>query len=131
MKKNTGDDTFTPRLRKLGLTPNASTENFFKNLPDELSGLLETETNWNFDIFSLEKLSVKRPLLTLGLKIMNRFNVGQYLKCDETTLANWLTLMESNYKQTNYYHNSTHASDVLHATAYFLTNEKIFVSHEL
>lgn len=68
-----------------------------------------------------------RPLITLGLKIMNRFSVCEFLKCDETVLVNWLTLIESNYKSTNSYHNSTHASDVLHATAYFLSADKLTV----
>jgi high affinity cAMP-specific and IBMX-insensitive 3',5'-cyclic phosphodiesterase 8 len=58
---------------------------------------------------------------------MNRFNVCEFLKCDETILVNWLTLIESNYRQSNTYHNSTHASDVLHATAYFLGTDKLMV----
>lgn len=68
-----------------------------------------------------------RPLITLGLNIMNRFDVCEYLKIDEIVLANWLTLIESNYVPTNPYHNSTHASDVLHATAYFLSTDRISV----
>lgn len=59
---------------------------------------------------------------------MNRFGVCDYLKIDEALLVNWLTLMESNYKASNPYHNSTHASDVLHATAYFLSTNKLSVS---
>ncbi len=59
---------------------------------------------------------------------MNRFNVCEYLKCDETVLVNWLTLIEANYKSSNSYHNSTHATDVLHATAYFLATDKIAVN---
>lgn len=58
---------------------------------------------------------------------MNRFDVCDYLKIDETCLVNWLTLIESHYKATNPYHNSTHASDVLHATAYFLSTDKLSV----
>ena len=68
-----------------------------------------------------------RPLITLGLKTMNRFSLCQHLKISECMLVNWLTLMESNYKPSNPYHNSTHASDVLHATAYFLSTQKITV----
>ena len=86
---------------------------------------------WGFDIISLERLTNKRPLVTLGLKIMTRFNVLEYLKIDQTILVNWLTLMESNYKPANPYHNSTHASDVLHATAYFLSTNKLTVSLNL
>ena len=66
-----------------------------------------------------------RPLVTLGFKIMNRFDVCDYLKIEETVLVNWLTLIESNYRPANPYHNSTHASDVLHATAYFLSTNRV------
>ena len=59
---------------------------------------------------------------------MNRFDACDCLKIDEKILVNWLTLIESNYKPGNPYHNSTHASDVLHATSYFLSADKISVS---
>lgn len=73
--------------------------------------------------------AVARPLLLLGLKIMNRFGVCEYLKIDESLLVNWLTLIEANYRSSNPYHNSTHASDVLHASAYFLATDKLCVSN--
>ncbi|KAK8767090.1 hypothetical protein V5799_006130 [Amblyomma americanum] len=41
------------------------------------------------------------------------------LECDDDTISNWLQLVESNYRD-NPYHNSTHAGDVMQATAYFL-----------
>jgi high affinity cAMP-specific and IBMX-insensitive 3',5'-cyclic phosphodiesterase 8 len=90
--------------------------------------VLETETTWNFDIILLERLTHSRPLVTLGFKIFNRFDVCEFLKIEETVLVNWLTLIETNYRQSNPYHNSTHAGDVLHATAYFLSTNKISVS---
>ena len=40
-------------------------------------------------------------------------------------MQNWLTLIEANYKMSNAYHNSTHAADVLHATAFFLEQEPV------
>ena len=52
-------------------------------------------------------------------------NVPATLNCDEQTLQNWLTLIEANYHADNSYHNSTHAADVLHATAYFLQRPRI------
>ena len=100
-----------------------------KNLPVEITNILDTEELWSFDIISLERLTDHRPLVTLGLKIMTRFNVCDHLKIDQGVLVNWLTLMESNYRRSNPYHNSTHASDVLHATAYFLSTEQLMVSH--
>ena len=37
-------------------------------------------------------------------------------------------LIEANYHLENAYHNSTHAADVLHATAIFLDKERVKVS---
>ena len=100
---------------------------YVHNLPTEIINILGTEKSWDFDILSLERLTNKRPLVTLGLKTMTRFNVLEYLKIDQAVLINWLTLMESNYKAANSYHNSTHATDVLHATAYFMSTNKLSV----
>ena len=54
-----------------------------------------------------------------------RFELHKTLRCSESTLQNWLALIEANYHRSNSYHNSTHASDVLHATAFFLEQDKI------
>lgn len=72
-------------------------------------------------------VSPYRPLIFLGLKIFARFGVCEFLKCSETTLRLWLQTIEAHYHSSNPYHNSTHAADVLHATAYFLCQERIKV----
>lgn len=72
-------------------------------------------------------VSPYRPLIFLGLKIFARFGVCEFLKCSETTLRLWLQTIEAHYHSTNPYHNSTHAADVLHATAYFLCQERVKV----
>ena len=59
------------------------------------------------------------------MTIMTRFEVPRTLNCDEATLQNWLTVIEANYHVTNTYHNSTHAADVLQATAFFLQRNRI------
>lgn len=102
-----------------------TSQNYVKNLSDEVLSLLDAEQSWHFDVIALERLTSKRPLVTLGLKIMNRFSVCEHLKIEENIIVNWLTLIESNYRPTNPYHNSTHASDVLHAAAYFLSTPKL------
>ncbi|KAK7081658.1 High affinity cAMP-specific and IBMX-insensitive 3',5'-cyclic phosphodiesterase 8B, partial [Halocaridina rubra] len=86
--------------------------------------LLPDDMSWDFDILKLEKISDKRPLVWLGMSLMCRFNVPSTLGCDEQTLQNWLTLVEANYHDITY-HNSTHAADVLQATAYFLDLDRI------
>ena len=54
-----------------------------------------------------------------------RFEVGKTLKVEDHILQNWLTLIEANYHSANSYHNSSHAADVLQATAYFLEKENV------
>lgn len=68
-----------------------------------------------------------RPLTYLGLKIFTSFGVCDFLNCSEATVRSWLQLMEASYHSSNSYHNSTHAADVLHATAYFLRKERVKV----
>ena len=67
-------------------------------------------------------------MIYLGLKTFARFGMCEFLQCSETTLRSWFQMIESNYHSSNPYHNSTHAADVLHATAYFLSRDKIKVS---
>ena len=54
-----------------------------------------------------------------------RFEVNKTLKIEESIIQNWLTLIEANYHSANSYHNSSHAADVLQATAYFLEKENV------
>ena len=60
----------------------------------------------------------------MGMTTMLRFEVPKVLKCSEATMQNWLTLLEANYNR-NPYHNSTHAADVLHASACFLDRPRV------
>lgn len=71
---------------------------------------------------------VCRPLSYLGLKIFSAFGVCEFLNCTEATLRSWLQVIEANYHASNSYHNSTHAADVLHATAYFLRKDRVKVT---
>lgn len=85
--------------------------------------LLDRDLDWSFDIFCLEQLTSKRPLVWLGMHIFMRFDVASTLGIDTNTLENWLNLVEASYHQQNSYHNSTHAADVLQCTAYFLERQ--------
>lgn len=82
-------------------------------VPALLKEILETSLSWEFDIFRLEEMCNKRPLLHLGMNLLLHFDVPNSLNCDEKTLYNWLTVIELNYHPENTYHNSTHAADVM------------------
>ena len=94
------------------------------NIPDNIKEILDAKLDWNFDIIRLEQITSRKPLIWLGLSILSHYNVLQTLNCDEDTLISWLTMIESNYRD-NQYHNSTHAADVLQATAYFLSKPRL------
>ncbi|XP_075399168.1 high affinity cAMP-specific and IBMX-insensitive 3',5'-cyclic phosphodiesterase 8B isoform X5 [Tenrec ecaudatus] len=95
------------------------------DVPPSIAQLLDNEESWDFNIFELESVTHKRPLVYLGLKVFSRFGVCEFLNCSETTLRAWLQVIEANYHASNAYHNSTHAADVLHATAFFLGKERV------
>lgn len=82
-------------------------------------------------LFNVVHLFLCRPLIYLGLKTFARFEICEFLQCSEATLKSWFQIIESNYHSSNPYHNSTHAADVLHATAYFLSRNKLKVSERL
>ncbi|XP_004647851.1 high affinity cAMP-specific and IBMX-insensitive 3',5'-cyclic phosphodiesterase 8B isoform X1 [Octodon degus] len=95
------------------------------DVPPCIAQLLDNEESWDFNIFELEAVTHKRPLVYLGLKVFSRFGVCEFLNCSEATLRAWLQVIEANYHSSNAYHNSTHAADVLHATAFFLGKERV------
>uniref|UniRef100_A0A8C9AD36 Phosphodiesterase n=1 Tax=Prolemur simus TaxID=1328070 RepID=A0A8C9AD36_PROSS len=95
------------------------------DVPPSVAQLLDNEESWDFNIFELEAVTHKRPLVYLGLKVFSRFGVCEFLNCSESTLRAWLQVIEANYHSSNAYHNSTHAADVLHATAFFLGKERV------
>nr|DBA23493.1 TPA: hypothetical protein GDO54_014404 [Pyxicephalus adspersus] len=102
-----------------------SVPNTINDVPPRIAQLLDNEDSWDFNIFELETVTNKRPLVYLGLKIFACFGVCEFLNCSETILRSWLQVIEANYHASNAYHNSTHAADVLHATAFFLKKESV------
>ncbi|XP_044747004.1 high affinity cAMP-specific and IBMX-insensitive 3',5'-cyclic phosphodiesterase 8-like isoform X2 [Coccinella septempunctata] len=101
-----------------------------RRLATELDELLDNALQWDFEIFLLEEMTKSRPLQHLGMYLCQNFNVAAALNCDEKTLQNWFIIIESHYHSENFYHNSTHAADVMQATAGFLQKERIKIIME-
>ncbi|KER32404.1 hypothetical protein T265_01464 [Opisthorchis viverrini] len=87
---------------------------------NEIDACLEGDDRWDFDILVLERVTNKRPLTHLAMKIFSRFKVCELLRVPEGIMISWLNMIQDNYHQQNPYHNATHAADVLQSTAYFL-----------
>lgn len=54
------------------------------------------------------------------MELCQKFDVFETFSIDEATMRQWLIVIEANYHVGNTYHNSTHAADVMQATAVFL-----------
>jgi len=86
---------------------------------------LQSFESWDYNIFELERITLKTPLVHVGMHALNKFNVCSVLQCSQNTMHAWLRSIEAKYHASNPYHNSTHAADVLHATAYFLNKDRL------
>lgn len=114
----TASNTNTTVVSSSGIQPSLA------NVPPAVQALLEHQLSWSFNVIELERVTNKRPLTWLGMSILRHFNVPATLQCSETTIRNWLAVIEKNYHD-NPYHNSTHAADVMQATAFFLRSKRI------
>ncbi|RDD45809.1 High affinity cAMP-specific and IBMX-insensitive 3',5'-cyclic phosphodiesterase 8B [Trichoplax sp. H2] len=120
-----GNNTITSQgnLPRPSLVVNA--KSILNDASAEIKIALDGASDWDYDILELERVTEKRPLVYLGMKIFERFRMGHYLNASADVLCNWLKLIEANYRQSNSYHNSTHAGDVLHASACFLDCDRV------
>lgn len=82
-----------------------------------LSAQLQQLHTWHrFNIFQVARLTQGRPLYTVTLAIMDALGLLSGWKLDRRRVETFLTAAEQAYGNSNPYHNSTHAADVVHAT---------------
>eukprot|EP00058_Branchiostoma_floridae_P016171 XP_002601659.1 hypothetical protein BRAFLDRAFT_85748 [Branchiostoma floridae] len=86
--------------------------------------LLTTVTDWDFDIFMLDKLTNGRSLFHLSIHLFQHHNLIQTFNLDIVKLTQFLSLVEENYNN-NPYHNALHAADVTQAMHCFLRERKL------
>ncbi|TPP64136.1 Phosphodiesterase [Fasciola gigantica] len=72
--------------------------------------------HWNFNIFSIERLTDGHPILGLGLYIFERYKLIEKFKIDTLVLFNTFRILENSYHQDNVFHNAIHAADVVQAS---------------
>jgi hypothetical protein len=76
---------------------------------------------WTFPIFELEGLAQGRPLIFLCTFLFQKYNLFDFYKIKIEKFYNFMNSIEAGYHADLPYHNSTHASDVLHAVSYLIT----------
>nr|XP_054113187.1 high affinity cAMP-specific and IBMX-insensitive 3',5'-cyclic phosphodiesterase 8A isoform X4 [Callithrix jacchus] len=124
LRRPSGNE-YVPSTKNIQMVSGTVTPISLDDVPPRIAQAVANVESWDFDIFELEAATHNRPLIYLGLHIFVRFEICEFLRCSESTLSSWLGIIEANYHSSNPYHNSTHAADVLHATAYFLSKERI------
>ncbi|XP_076305123.1 high affinity cAMP-specific and IBMX-insensitive 3',5'-cyclic phosphodiesterase 8B-like isoform X2 [Tachypleus tridentatus] len=112
------------RMSRSSVVPSITNIPSSDTASSSIGSTLENSMEWSFDIIELERMTNKRALSWLGMALFSAFDVCSVLNCEGVTLRNWLSLIEANYLN-NPYHNSTHAADVMQATAYFLQKPRI------
>lgn len=85
----------------------------------ELSELLGTLGDWNFDTLSIVEYT-KEPLKEVGFSMFQAYSLVEEFEIPREKLLGFLTRVEAKYLKSNFYHNSVHAADVLNSAIHLL-----------
>ncbi|KAM3720840.1 putative 3',5'-cyclic phosphodiesterase pde-6 [Dirofilaria immitis] len=96
-----------------------------QRISTDICNALLNDTQWNFNILNLERISENHALSHLGIKIFERWKIHETLKCSMDLISRWFDAIEAHYHAINPYHNATHAADVLQATSFFLDSPNV------
>lgn len=91
--------------------------------PEQTRRLLHNvHLNWNFNAFTLDRLSSGRSLTTLCTYLFAQNDLfRKFPGLDALTVFKFFAMVERGYHSTNPYHNNVHAADVTQAMACFLS----------
>lgn len=90
----------------------------------ELQNLLQTASNWAFDVFRVHTVSGGNALCQVGFHLLRDMGCSA-LQIESTVLASFLLEIQRGYVATNPYHNAIHAADVLQTVYYFLCQPEL------
>ncbi|KAJ3340441.1 High affinity cAMP-specific 3',5'-cyclic phosphodiesterase 7A [Gonapodya sp. JEL0774] len=86
---------------------------------NRISTSLARVRRWEWDLFELADASVQRPLSVLANHLLRSAGLLESYKIPTTKWRTFVTVIEQGY-QHNPYHNSMHATDVLHGVHWVL-----------
>ncbi|XP_040564835.1 uncharacterized protein [Lepeophtheirus salmonis] len=82
--------------------------------------LLFSSLHWDFNAFTLDRLSQGDGLASLCTYLFHRHGLLAYFQLDPLIVWKFFSLVEAGYRASNPYHNATHATDVTQAMNIFL-----------
>jgi len=80
--------------------------------------------SWDFNIFELDRVSKKHPMVMLVLHLVCAHGLTSHLPIDCNNLVRYLLEIEKGYKAVPF-HNYVHGADVTHGIAYFMTQAAV------
>ncbi|KAJ3288895.1 High affinity cAMP-specific 3',5'-cyclic phosphodiesterase 7A [Borealophlyctis nickersoniae] len=86
----------------------------------DLAVLLGRSNEFNWPIFDFADMTKGAPLSTLAYHLFRKADLFNAFQIPLDKFHHFLNTIEKGYRADNPYHNSTHASDVLHCSNYFL-----------
>ncbi|OAJ42348.1 3'5'-cyclic nucleotide phosphodiesterase [Batrachochytrium dendrobatidis JEL423] len=96
-----------------------------KLMNDEIRFILYQVDDFNFPIFDLADASMNRPLFFLSHHLIVESGLLARLQLPEDKFLRFITAVEAGYDHNLAYHNSIHASDVLHSIRHLSRLERI------
>ena len=107
--------------------PNENFSVISTNLPAHsfdfsMNAILQNCSDWDFNIFNLEKETMNSALEALSTYAFSVYNLYKILDIPQQIFTNFIREVSLGYLKENFYHNSTHAADVFQAFYYFLSN---------
>ncbi|XP_076368634.1 putative 3',5'-cyclic phosphodiesterase pde-1 isoform X2 [Tachypleus tridentatus] len=90
-------------------------------IPNQIAQHLKNIDDWNFDVFSVNKVANGQVLRYVATDLLNRYGLVHKFKIPVNILENLLIQVELGYcKYKNPYHNNIHAADVTQTVHYML-----------
>lgn len=87
----------------------------------EVENILTDLHLWTFDIFELENQSSFKSLEIITGCLFKIYDLYQSQNIEALKFLNFIKTIQSGYRKENYYHNSTHAADVVQSFYFFLS----------
>ena len=94
---------------------------------NELESILQGMGRWDFDVWSLVKITNDQPLLVTGMELIKRWHLDTELKLSDDIITSLFRELEKGYLD-NPYHNNVHGADVMYTVHCLGQSTATFVS---
>ena len=91
---------------------------------DAVQTMLQKYHLWEFDPFAFDEVTGRKPLVASVMHLVKVNNLDEELGFDCSKLVRFLTKVQDGMNDVPF-HNYMHITDVVHGTAYFLSQEKL------